>query len=140
MQTGIVMFLHILRLLVFDSRPCQSVLIQHAIMFVSYKWSLGWWFQSVTYVYSANKIDRHDKPQVLLKVALNTQHIWTYDILNVYAIVLLDKLYVDSAHCFKWDSYKIITSYNYYEASPIYTLRCGNETKPALGCILLKYV
>ena len=64
-----------LKLLVVDSRPCQSVPIQHVIMFVLYyEWSLGRWFPSVTYVSSANKIDRHDKPQVLLKVALNTQH------------------------------------------------------------------
>jgi hypothetical protein len=35
----------------------------------------GRWFPSVTYVSFANKIDRHDKPQVLLKVALKTQHI-----------------------------------------------------------------
>ena len=61
--------------LVVDSRPCQRVLIQHVIIFASYGWSLGRWFPSVTYVSFANKIDRHVKPQVLLKVALNTQHI-----------------------------------------------------------------
>jgi hypothetical protein len=32
----------------------------------------GWWFSSDTPVSSTNKTDRHDKTEVLLKVALNT--------------------------------------------------------------------
>ena len=32
----------------------------------------GQWFSSVTPVYSTNKADRHDKAEIVLKVALNT--------------------------------------------------------------------
>jgi hypothetical protein len=34
----------------------------------------GWWFSPGTPVSSTNKTDRHDKTEILLKVALNTTH------------------------------------------------------------------
>jgi hypothetical protein len=46
----------------------------------------GWWFSLGTQVSSTNKTDRHDKPEILLQVALNTKIHHGHQYLHLHTI------------------------------------------------------